>query len=342
MTARVVRAGGLVSLRLRCRSLLVVTALVVLALVVAVVALGVGEIQVSAVDVVRALVSDAHPVVETLVVEWRLPRVLLAVMFGAALGVAGAIFQSLTRNPLGSPDVIGFDAGAYTAAVASIVLVGGTALVVPASVAGGVATALLVYLLAWRRGVQGFRLIVVGIAVTAMLGAFNAYLLLKADLWQAQVAAIWAAGSLNGLSWHEVRIVAVVYAVALVPTVWLARPLRALELGDDAAAALGVRVEQARIALLVIGIVWSATVTAYAGPITFVALAAPQMARRLTRAPGVQLVPAAALGALLVLVCDLLALNAFPAVVPVGLVTLVGGGGYLVWLLLVQSRKELR
>ncbi len=342
MTARVVRVGELLSTRVRSRSLAVVGTLVVLALVVAVIALGLGEIQVSAVDVVRALVSDAQPVVETLVVQWRLPRVLLAVMFGIGLGLAGATFQSLTRNPLGSPDVIGFDAGAYTAAVTSIVLVGGTALVVPASVGGGVVTALLVYLLAYRRGVQGFRLIVVGIAITAMLGAFNAYLLLKAELWQAQVAAIWGAGSLNGLSWHEVRVVALVYAVALVPTVLLARPLRTLELGDDAAAALGVRVERSRVALLIVGIVWSATVTAYAGPITFVALAAPQMARRLTRAPGVQLVPAAAMGAVIVLSCDLIALNALPAVVPVGLITLIGGGAYLVWLLLVQSRKEIR
>ncbi len=342
MSARVVRLGEVASARVRVRSVVVVLALVVVALSVGVTALGLGEIQISGIDVVRTLVSDAPPLMETLVVQWRLPRVVLGVLFGAGLGLAGAIFQSLTRNPLGSPDVIGFDAGAYTAAVTSIVVVGGTALVVPASISGGVVTAMAVYLLAYRRGIQGFRLIVVGIAITAMLGAFNAYLLLKAELWQAQVAAIWGAGSLNGLTWHEVHIVASVYAVALVATVVLARPLRSLELGDDAAAALGVRVEQARMALLVVGIVWSATVTAYAGPITFVALAAPQLARRLTRAPGVQLLPSAVTGAVIVLVCDLLALNVFPAVVPVGLVTLVGGGAYLVALLLIQSRKEIR
>jgi len=315
--------------------------LAVVATTAAVIGLGVGEIRISAVDVVRTLVGETSPTLETVVTQWRLPRVLLAVMFGAALGLAGAIFQSLTRNPLGSPDVIGFDAGAYTGAVTTIILAGSTSLVIPGALVGGIVTALLVYLLAYRSGVHGFRLIVVGIAVTAMLGSLNSYLVLKAPVEVAQMAAVWGAGSLNGLEWFEVRWGALSIAVALLVVVGAGRQLAALDLGDDAAAALGVRVERSRLALLLGGTALTATVTALAGPIAFVALAAPQVARRLTRSAGVRMVPSAAMGACLLIVADLIGQHAFPAVVPVGLVTVVVGGLYLVWLLVRQARKEI-
>ncbi|MEU5873387.1 iron chelate uptake ABC transporter family permease subunit [Glycomyces sp. NPDC047369] len=338
----VLRAGRAYSSRSLLRALGISGALAAVTILAAVVALGLGEMQVSAVDVVRALVGDAGTAIETVVVQWRLPRVLLGVAFGAALGLSGAIFQSLTRNPLGSPDVIGFDSGAYTGAVVSIIAVGGTALVVPSALAGGIATALAVYLLAYRRGVHGFRLIVVGIAVTALLGSVNTYLILKANLWQAQTAAIWGAGSLNGLDWSDARIGTIAVLALLVPLAWLGRRLRMLELGDDAAAAMGIAVEPVRLALVVVGVSLSAVVTALAGPIPFVALVAPQLARRLARAPGVQLVPSAAMGAFLLVTCDMVALNVPPMALPVGLMTIILGGAYLVWLLVAQSRKELR
>lgn len=338
----VLRAGERASTRTMLRVFAVTALLAALAAACAVIALGLGEMRVSAADVVRALVADAGPALETVIVQWRLPRVLLGLVFGLALGLSGAIFQSLTRNPLGSPDVIGFDAGAYSGAVLSIIAVSSTALVIPSALAGGIATALAVYLLAYRRGVHGFRLIVVGIAVTALLGSANTYLLLKANLWTAQMAAVWAAGSLNGLDWGDARNGIAVIAVLLVPLLWLGRRLRMLELGDDAAAALGVAVEPVRLALVVVGVSLTAVVTALAGPIPFVALVAPQLARRLTRAPGVQLVPSAAMGALLLVSCDAVALNVPPQALPVGLMTIVLGGAYLVWLLVAQSRKEMR
>nr|WP_051704487.1 iron chelate uptake ABC transporter family permease subunit [Glycomyces sp. NRRL B-16210] len=338
----VLRAGERASSRTMLRVFAVTALLAVLAVCCAVIALGLGEMRVSAADVVRALVADAGPALETVIVQWRLPRVLLGLVFGLALGLSGAIFQSLTRNPLGSPDVIGFDAGAYSGAVLSIIAVSSTALVIPSALGGGIATALAVYLLAYRRGVHGFRLIVVGIAVTALLGSANTYLLLKANLWTAQMAAVWAAGSLNGLDWGDARNGIAVIAVLLVPLFWLGRRLRMLEMGDDAAAALGVAVEPVRLALVVVGVSLTAVVTALAGPIPFVALVAPQLARRLTRAPGVQLVPSAAMGALLLVSCDAVALNVPPQALPVGLMTIVLGGAYLVWLLVAQSRKEMR
>jgi iron complex transport system permease protein len=338
----VLRVGGRASTRTLLRAFAVTAALAVLTVLAAVIALGLGEMRISAVDVVRALVGDAGTAIETVVVQWRLPRVLLGVVFGAALGLSGAVFQSLTRNPLGSPDVIGFDSGAYTGAVVSIIAVGSTALVIPSALAGGIATALAVYLLAYRRGVHGFRLIVVGIAVTALLGSVNTYLLLKASLWQAQTASVWGAGTLNGLDWSDARTGTLVVLALLAPLLWLGRRLRMLELGDDAAAATGVAVEPVRLALIVVGVSLCAVVTALAGPIPVVALVAPQLARRITRAPGVQLVPAAVTGAFLLVTCDMVALNVPPQALPVGLMTIILGGAYLVWLLVAQSRKELR
>ncbi|AIY18152.1 FecCD family ABC transporter permease [Pimelobacter simplex] len=337
-----VRLGGAVSLRFPLRTLVITLVLVVVALAGAVAGLAYGKVQVSAVDVVRTILGQTTPALETVITEWRLPRVLLGLLLGAALGVAGAIFQSLTRNPLGSPDIIGFDAGAYAGAVLTIVIVGSTALVLPGALIGGIATALVVYLLAYRRGMHGFRLIIVGIGVTAMLGSVTTYLLLKAPIQIAQMAAIWGAGSLNGLAWPEVRLAVVGIAAGLAVLLCFGRGLAALELGDDAAAALGVPVERTRLGLLVGGTMLTATVTAVAGPITFVALAAPQLARRLTRSAGVRRVPSAAMGACLVVVADFVAQHAFPALVPVGLVTIVAGGAYLVWVLLVQARKEIR
>lgn len=338
----VLRLRERVSFRTPSRAVVITGLLVVLALVTAVISLGLGELRVSAVDVVRTLFGHTRPDLETVIVQWRLPRVLLALTLGAGLGLGGAVFQSLTRNPLGSPDVIGFDAGAHAAAVVSIVAVGGAAFVIPSAIAGGVVTALTVYLLAYRRGVQGFRLIVVGIGVTALLGSLTSYLIQQADLRTAQLAAVWGAGSLNGLDWDDARHALAVTAVLLIPMFWLVRGLKTLELGDDAAAALGIPVERTRLALVVVGVSLTAVATALAGPIPFVALVAPQLARRLTGAPGAQPVAAAVMGALLLITCDTVAVHVPSPMLPVGLMTVMLGGGYLLWLLVTQSRKELR
>ena len=202
-------------------------------------------------------------------------------------------------------------------------------------------TALAVYLLAYKRGVQGFRLIVVGIAITAILGSVNTYLIFRADLWTAQMAAIWGAGSVNELLWSDVRRTVVVLGIVAIGLLLVAPRMRMLEMGDDAARALGMKVERDRLALIVLAVSLTSTVTAFAGPILFISLCAPQIARRLTRAAGVQIVPSALLGASLLVACDLVAVNAFPAVLPVGLLTVVMGGCYLVFVLVQRSRSEL-
>ncbi|MFF5085207.1 FecCD family ABC transporter permease [Actinoplanes sp. NPDC000266] len=328
--------------RVPVRPLVVCVVLAGVALAVAVLALSTGEFTVPPGEVVKALTGQGEGAYRLVVVDWRLPRVLLALIVGAALGVAGAIFQALTRNPLGSPDVIGFNTGAYTGVLVATVTVGaGYAATVTGALVGGLATAAGVYLLAYRRGVQGFRLIIVGIAVSAVLVSVNQWFIMKVKLQVAVSAAIWGQGTLNGLGWRSVGPVVVVLAVLVVALIALGGRLSLLEMGEDAAAALGVRVEASRLAYLIIGVGLTAATTAVAGPISFVALAAPQLAQRLTRTSGIAMMPAAAMGALVLVVSDWLAQHAFaPTQLPVGVVTVAVGGTYFVWMLLRQGRKQ--
>ncbi|MGV3491577.1 MAG: FecCD family ABC transporter permease [Devosia sp.] len=330
-----------VSQRLDLRVIVISGIMLLLAVALMVLTLASGEFQIPVPEVIGALLGQATGRVHMVVVEWRLPRTALALIMGAALGVSGAIFQSLTRNPLGSPDIIGFDSGAYTGALIVITLLqGGFYFVAGGALAGGIVTALLVYVLAWRGGVQGFRLIIVGIGVSAMLSSLNTWMLIKADLQVAMAGAAWGVGSLNGMSLERLWQVSVVLAVLLPLTVLLSRPLQQLEMGDDAARALGVNAERTRLGLMVLGVALTATVTATAGPIAFVALAAPQIARRITHSAGVALLPSAAMGGLLLVGADFIAQRAFaPTQLPVGIVTICVGGLYFAWLLMREARR---
>ncbi len=310
------------------------------AMAMAIWSLSSGALPLSASQVVNALLGEGPRQISLVVVEWRLPRVALAFLLGAALAMSGAIFQSLTRNPLGSPDIIGFSAGSYTGALVVILLLsGGYYETAAGALIGGIVTAMAVYLLAYRRGVQGFRLIVVGIGVAAMLSAFNAWMIREADLQVAMSAAIWGAGSLNGLGFEQLAPVVGALAVITPLTLLLSRPMRQLEMGDDVARASGVNANRTRLALMVLGVALTAIVTAAAGPISFIALAAPQIARRLTRAAGVALIPSALTGGLLLLAADWAAQHAFGVQLPVGVMTVSIGGFYFIWLLIREGRK---
>ena len=323
------------------RQLLVVGALGLAIVVLALVALGTGDYPLSVVEVVRAMFAGDGGFDTTIVLEWRLPRVLVALVFGAGLALSGAIFQSLTRNPLGSPDIIGFATGSYTGALVVITLVGDSYFsTAGGAIAGGLLSAGAVYLLAYRRGIQGFRLIIVGIAVTAILHSFNTWLLLRAQVEVAMAASIWGAGSISLVGWAQAVPAFVVLAVLAIVVVVLSGALRQLELGDDAAKAHGMRVEPARLALLVVGVALIAVVTASTGPIAFVALAAPQIAVRISKSAGLPLVASALTGALLLLAADFVAQHLLPSAVPVGMVTVVIGGLYLIGLLIGQARKK--
>jgi iron complex transport system permease protein len=251
-----------------------------------------------------------------------------------AFGLSGAIFQSLARNPLASPDLIGITAGASAAAVFVIVVIGGSYLMISlGALAGALLAAAAIYLLAWKRGVSPYRLVLVGIGIGAMLFSVTSYLLTRAEIYDAQRATVWLTGSLNARGWEHVRPLVVALAVLVPATLLLTRPLRTLQLGDDTAIGLGVNVERTRIALMIVGVMLAAIATASAGPIAFVAFIAPPIARRLAHT-SLTIVPAALAGGLLVLVADLIARRAFaPTELPVGVVTGVVGGVCLLWLL---------
>lgn len=335
-------AGDKLSGRVDIRTVVVCGILALVSLAVAVLALGTGDYYIPPGEVLAAVFSDAGRFTELIVMQWRFPRVALALLLGGALGVSGAIFQSLTRNPLGSPDIIGFDTGSYTGALIVILALGGG--YYPTGVGafvGGISTAAVVYVLAFKRGVQGFRLIIVGIAISAILASVNTWLIVKADLSDALAAAVWGAGTLNGLSWGQVFPVVIVLIVLTPLLAIFAGRLRMLEMGDDAAKALGIRAEPTRLILIVLGVALTALVTAVAGPISFISLAAPQLARRLTKTAGVALIPSAVMGALLLLVSDYAAQRIFaPTQLPVGVVTVSIGGAYFVWLLAREGRKQ--
>jgi len=274
--------------------------------------------------------------------EWRLPRVAAALVFGASLGLAGAIFQNVTRNALGSPDVIGLDAGAYTGALVAITVFSGTAIQLAlGSVAGGLLAAAAVYLLSLKSGVSGLRLIVIGIAVNAILVAVNSWIELRAELDVAIAAHGWSAGSLNGVDWDEVRLPFVIIGCLVLALLVLAHAMHQAALGDEVATTSGVNLNLLRPLMVLVGVGCTATVTAVGGPIMFIALAAPQIGRRLAGAAGVPLVPAALTGAVLLLAADLLAQFLLaPVALPVGVVTTAVGGCYLIWLLSKEWRRS--
>ncbi|MEU4134198.1 FecCD family ABC transporter permease [Streptomyces wuyuanensis] len=337
---KAVRTPGGLSVRVDPRAALVVLLLLAAALAVAVVLVGSGDFPMTPGEVLATLLGDGTPAQEFIVRDVRLPRVLVALLVGAALAVGGALFQSISRNPLGSPDVLGFGQGSTVGALTVIVLFKGDAFATAGgAIAGGLVTGAVVYLLAWKRGVHGYRLVLIGIGIAAMLTGAIHYLITKANLVDATRAVVWMTGSLDGRDWSQFWPLLAVCAVLVPLSLAYGRPLRMLEMGDDAAYALGIRVERTRAVLMGSAVLLTAVATAAAGPIVFVALSAPQLARRLTRSPGPNLAASAVMGAALLVVADWVATSAFgDRQLPVGVVTGVLGGVYLLWLLVTERR----
>jgi len=311
--------------------------LVLVSLGVALFSLRSGAVTLDFAQVFNALTGSAPRNITMVVTEWRLPRVMMALLVGAALGISGAIFQSLMRNPLGSPDVMGFNTGAWSGVLVAMVLFGQhlTAITL-AAMAGGILTSLIVWALAWRDGIETFRLIIIGIGMRAMLMAFNTWLLLQASLETSL-----SAGSLNGLTWAKTLPAAPLILLMFVCALLLVKRMRLLEMGDDSACALGVSVERSRLMLMLVAVVLTAAATAIAGPISFIALVAPHIARRLSGTARWGLTQSALCGSLLLLAADLCAQQLFmPYQLPVGVVTVSLGGIYLIVLLVQESRKK--
>lgn len=338
-----VRAGR-ASLRIDVRSVLVTVLLLVALAAASAYTLSTGEFELPLSEVLAALAGQGDRWSDFVVNTQRLPRVTVGLLVGAALAVSGALLQRLTRNSLGSPDFIGITQGASAGAVLAIIVVNGSmAEIALGGLIGGLATAVAVYLLAFRGGVSGYRFILIGIGVSALLLALNTYLITRATWQEALQAQAWLVGTLNDRSWNEATLVGVTLAVLVPLALVLYRRLTLLELGDDTARALGVGVEWTRLLLLIASVALASVATAACGPITFVALTAPQLVQRLTRSTGPGLLPSAAMGALLLVISDLAVQRLFqPVPLPVGVATGVFGGGYLLWLLSAEWRKGVR
>lgn len=321
------------------RRAVVIALLAALTLLTAAVSLMVGHTWYSPTEVIGVILGHDIAGASFTVGELRLPRAIVAVTVGFSFGLAGVTFQTMLRNPLASPDIIGITAGAGAAAsFAIIVLSLSAAQVSVVAISAGLAIALLVYLLSIRRGVIGTRLILIGIGVGAMLDAFTAYVLSRAGEWDLQQAMRWLSGSLNGVTWSNATTVLIALCVLAPLLLSQSRNLATMRLGDDTAAALGVRVERTRVILIVAAVGLIAFGTAAAGPIAFVAFLSGPIAARVVGPHGSLLVPAGLVGALLVVVADFFGQWLLGTRFPVGVVTGVLGAPYLLYLIVRINR----
>ena len=335
--SRCVSRLGPFSIEVAPRALLINAVLLLITLVLAASLLMLGRLSLSPTQVIEALQTTEPTAIEERIV-WgiRLPRVLTGLFAGAALGVSGAIFQSISRNALGSPDIIGFTTGAATGAIAYIVLLGQNTLgLLMATITSGTLTALVVYLLARHQGrVDSYRLVLIGLGVGATLSALNGLLLVKGSLDSAVQANVWLAGSLNARHWVHALPPLIGLLILLPIALCATRALNLIEMGDDISRQLGVSVDRTRLTMTFCGVVLAALATGSVGPITFIALAAPQLVQRLTGTPGIPLLGAAIMGAALLLSADVITQH-LPGqlILPIGRVTAIAGGTYLFWLL---------
>jgi iron complex transport system permease protein len=309
------------------------------------VSIGVGDFPIGLPQVIATLFGRGEQVDEFVIMDLRMPRALAGLVVGIALGVSGAITQAIARNPLASPDVLGITSGASAVAVFLVTVSGGTAVIVDsvglsaAALAGGLGTGLLVYFLAWRRGVDGFRLILIGISVSAVMEAITTWLLVTADIRDVARAQAWLVGSLEDRSWGEVLTALWCGLVLLAVVSCVAFQFRPMHFGDEVAAGLGVRYARVRAVLLLCAVLLAGVAVSAAGPVPFVALVAPQVAMRLARCPTPPMVASGLTGAMLLTGSDLVARTALPVSLPVGVVTAAIGGPFLVYLLV---RANLR
>jgi iron complex transport system permease protein len=345
---RAVRLGP-ASWPLRPRTVAVCLAGLALLLVLLAVNVGLGDFPISVPDVLRALLGGGSRAQRYIVLDLRLPRTLTGVLVGAALGVSGAITQAVARNPLASPDILGVTWGAGAGAVSVVVFAGSyggisgltSAAGLPlAALLGGLLAGFAVYLLAWRSGLEGNRLVLVGIAVSTILANLTYWLLTVGEVNDAGRAMAWITGSLNGRGISDAVPVGIGLLVLLPAALLGSRVLAALQFDDDSMRGLGVRVAPARAGLVLVAVALAAVATAAAGPVAFVALAVPQIALRCCGVAQPPLVASALLGAVLTIGADVLARTAFGSVeLPVGVVTAALGAPYLMFLL-VRGHRE--
>lgn len=331
--------------KLRARWLAVSGGLGAAVLVLMALALTIGDYPLPVGDVVRSLLSPFTGHVDQandfIVLGVRLPRAVTGLLAGAAFGLSGVIFQTVLRNPLASPDIVGITTGAGTAAVIAIIMFHLSGIAVAVSATGGaVVISALIYVLSWRGGVTPYRLVLVGIGMAAIAAAITSYMFTRARIFEVQQAMAWLTGSLNGSTFEQLGPLALGLLVLAPVSAVLYRPLSTLELGDDAARALGTRIEITRLGTLLVAVVLASFATATVGPLAFVAFASGPVARRMLGPAGNALLPAALVGAAVTIGADLIAQHALGrSQLPAGVVTGAIGAAFLIYLLAAANRS---
>ena len=349
LRGRTVLRVGPVSGQLRWRHVLVPVVAAVVLVLVSALSLGRGDFPIPLGDVLRTLAGLGEQTQSFVILELRAPRIVVGALVGVALGLAGALFQTFARNPLASPDVLGITQGASVGAVAAIVLAGGSGaagnalggLGVPvAALLGALLAGGLLLGLTWRAGIDGYRMVLVGIALWSVSTALTDWLLTRADIIDAAAAYVWITGSLNARTWDHVLPLLGTLLVVVPLALAAGRVLGVLQFGDDTARGLGVRLSLAQVAVVLLAVVAVAVSVSAAGPLTFVSLVVPQIAVRLTGGSRPPLVASALLGAVLVVGADLVTRTVLPQTLPVGILTAVIGAPYLLWLLVRGRRRS--
>ncbi|MEV7283156.1 iron chelate uptake ABC transporter family permease subunit [Streptomyces sp. NPDC093252] len=337
----VLRVGPWVALPVRYPTVSAAFASLALLAVAAVATLSLGRLGIALPELPSALAGGATGSDAFVLNRLRGPRLVVAVGTGAAFGLSGALFQSVTRNPLGSPDVIGLGAGAGAGAAAAALFLPGVVPVAVGALLGALVAMAVVYLSTGTGFRNPGRLVVAGIGVSAMATALTQYVVYAVERDRASALTAYINGSLSARSWEDARTIWLVLLLALPLAALLARPLRAAEMGDDLAAGLGARPARTATSAILLSIVLSAGAVSVAGPIAFISLTAPQIAKRVTRNGGPHLVMSTLLGGLLLVLADLTAqqLPLFDNL-PVGLYTMALGGAYLGYLLVREWRRS--
>ena len=326
------KAGQKISL-LRFGTVMLV--LLILLAVLCLLSIAVGSAGYSIPEILDAVFREEKSPIKTIVVNLRLPRIILAILIGASLAAAGALLQSVMRNPLADPGTIGVSAGAGTAATTILLLFPNLTASVPLFAFGGAALAcVLIYTMAWKEGVDPTRIILSGVAINSVLGAYNSLLqLMNSDSLEGVLA--FMNGSLSGRSWYQVRLLAVYAAVGLVLAFLCIKSANALQLGDEMAKSLGVKVNGSRVLLSGVAAFLAASTVSVAGMIGFVGLVVPHIARILVGSDYKAMLPTSVvLGAVVLLAADTVGRTIVPGMeIPVGIVMAVCGGPFFLYLL---------
>lgn len=340
--------AGPISFLWRPRVVLVCVIAAALIVFLGALSIGLGDYPISVPRVLEVIFQGEGSRVERLVVlEWRMPRVATAIAVGCALGLSGALTQTVTRNALASPDILGITTGASAMAVTVIVLGSGggfagwlAGIGIPlAALLGAILSATVIWALAWRRQADSYRLVLVGIIITALLSSYINFLMVRAELRDASQAQFWLTGSLAMSEWSTTIPIAVLVIVCAPLLAWIAYQALATTLGPDLARALGQRVNAVQVAMLALAVALAAVAVSAAGPIGFIAFVAPQVALRLCGVPSPPLAASALTGAVLLLGADIVTQAVLPVELPVGIVTSALGGIFLIYLLVQRTRS---